>query len=336
VLAACFFCDTPTGRNDEIERCPTGQRLAFDAARGRFWVVCSSCGRWNLTPLDGRWEAIEDCERRFRDSPVRVCSEEIGLAQLRSGLELIRIGRPVRPEFAAWRYGSTFVRRHRHAAPRRLMRTLAVPAVVCAGPLLAAALGPLGAVAYLGAAAAGAHRLLRRPALSIPLEDGSALELAAEQVRGAELIRAENERDQWAVWVGCLTEHRPAGCAIEATGGESRALLTGANGRAAATLILPWLNPLGGDATTVRGALEWLQAVGGPERALHRFARSSMVRAPLDNIDRSLATLYPEARLALEMALHEDEELRALRGELTVLRWAWAREEPVAAIADAI
>jgi hypothetical protein len=337
VLAACFFCDAPTGRNDDIESCPAGQRLAFDAARGRFWVVCPSSGRWNLAPLDGRWEAIEDCERRFRDSTVRVCSEEIGLAQLRSGLELIRIGRPVRPEFAAWRYGSTFVRRHRNAAPRRFIRAMAIPAVVCAGPLLAATLGPMGGIAYLGAAAFSAHRLLRRPALTIPLQGGGALELAAEQIRGAELIRAENEREQWAVWVGCLTEHAPAGCVIEPTaGGESRALLTGADGRAAATLILPSLNPLGGDPTTVQGALEWLQAVGGPERAMHRFARSSMVRAPLDNIDRSLATLYPEARLALEMALHEDEELRALRGELTVLRWAWAREEPVAAIADEI
>lgn len=45
-------------------------------------------------------------------------------------------------------------------------------------------------------------------------------------------------------------------------------------------------------------------------------------------------SLHPEARLALEMSLHEDEEQRALRGELTILRWAWRQEEELARIAD--
>jgi len=36
------------------------------------------------------------------------------------------------------------------------------------------------------------------------------------------------------------------------------------------------------------------------------------------------------------MSLHEDEERRALRGELTILKWAWQREEELAAIADGI
>jgi hypothetical protein len=82
--------------------------------------------------------------------------------------------------------------------------------------------------------------------------------------------------------------------------------------------------------------VKWLEAVGGPERALHTFARSRYVRPVLASIERTLASVHPEARLALEMALHEDEERRTLRGELTILRWAWQREEPLAAIADAI
>lgn len=335
MLPGCFFCDAPLGRNDEIEGCPVGRRLAFDAARGRFWVVCPGCGRWNLAPLDDRWEAIEECERRFRASAVRVSSGQVGLARLRSGLELVRIGHPVLPEFAAWRYGETFMRRHRRAGSRRLGGRVTLPALLCATPLVAAALGAAGGAALLGAAAFAAHRLHRRAALAIPLASGGTLELAEEQVRQAELIRAENEREQWALWVGCLPDHVPAGSQVEwSATGETRALLTGADGRAAAALILPHLNPHGGDAATVQGAVEWLQAMGGPDRALHRFARSRMVRAPLDNIDRSLATLYPEARLALEMSLHEDEEYRALRGELTILRWAWREEERLAMIAD--
>ncbi len=299
--------------------------------------MCGACGRWNLTPLDERWEAIEACERRFRDSRVRVSTAEIGLAQLPDGLELVRIGKPILPEFAAWRYGQALSRRHRLAGPRRAARALSWPALALAGPVLTGALGPAGGLAYIGAAAALAWRLGRRPAVTIPLLRGGTLAVAREQVQTAELIRAEDELEQWAMWVGCLPDEIPGGSRVEQTGtGETRALLTGPDGRAAATLILPHLNPLGGDADTVQGAVDWLQAVGGPERALRAFARSRMVRAPLDNVDRSLATIYPEARLALEMALHEEEEHRALRGELTILRWAWAREEQLAAICDAI
>ena len=56
----------------------------------------------------------------------------------------------------------------------------------------------------------------------------------------------------------------------------------------------------------------------------------------MSTIERTLITVHPEARLALEMSLHEDEERRALRGELTILKWAWQREEELASIADGI
>jgi hypothetical protein len=62
--------------------------------------------------------------------------------------------------------------------------------------------------------------------------------------------------------------------------------------------------------------------------------RRWVVCAACGSIERTLVTVHPEARLALEMALHEQEERRALRGELTILRWAWQREERLAAIAD--
>ncbi|MGH7467982.1 MAG: hypothetical protein ACRENP_08350 [Longimicrobiales bacterium] len=39
-------------------------------------------------------------------------------------------------------------------------------------------------------------------------------------------------------------------------------------------------------------------------------------------------------RLALEMALHEEAELRALRGELAELERAWRDAEEIAAISD--
>jgi hypothetical protein len=106
-----MFCKKPLGANEVVEAFPVGRRLAFDAARGRLWVVCRSCQRWNLTPLEERWEAVEACEELFRGTRVRTSSENIGLARHAEGLELVRIGRPLRPEFAAWRYGDQFGRR---------------------------------------------------------------------------------------------------------------------------------------------------------------------------------------------------------------------------------
>ena len=39
-------------------------------------------------------------------------------------------------------------------------------------------------------------------------------------------------------------------------------------------------------------------------------------------------------RLALEMALHEEQERRALEGELWILEQAWQEAEEIAAISD--
>src|SRR5262245_39497530 len=99
MLSACFFCEGHLGKNDELEDLPVGERIAFDQTKGRLWVVCQRCGRWNLTPIDSRLEAIEACEKKFRATKVRTQTDQIGLARLPSGLELVRIGKPVLPEF---------------------------------------------------------------------------------------------------------------------------------------------------------------------------------------------------------------------------------------------
>jgi hypothetical protein len=66
-------------------------------------------------PAEERWEAVEMCERLFRDTRVRVSTDDVGLAKHPEGLELVRIGQPMRPEFAAWRYGDQFGRRRKRA-----------------------------------------------------------------------------------------------------------------------------------------------------------------------------------------------------------------------------
>ena len=116
MYASCTFCHRTLGRNESIEVFPIGNRLAFDGDKGRLWVVCPHCAQWNLSPLDERWEAIEGAERLFRDTKLRHSTTNIGLAKLADGTELIRIGTPLRPEMAAWRYGRNFVRRWRGMA----------------------------------------------------------------------------------------------------------------------------------------------------------------------------------------------------------------------------
>ena len=92
MYSTCIFCHASLGTNEAIEHFPVGRRLAFDAAKGRLWVVCRSCERWNLTPLDERWEAIEECEQLFSDAKLRVSTDHVGLVRLREGMTFVRIG----------------------------------------------------------------------------------------------------------------------------------------------------------------------------------------------------------------------------------------------------
>ena len=51
-------------------------------------------------------------------------------------------------------------------------------------------------------------------------------------------------------------------------------------------------------------------------------------------MSHGLFGLPPEHRLALEMALHEETERRAMQGELSELERAWRDAEEIAAISD--
>jgi hypothetical protein len=111
----CIFCSGALGGNEALEHFPVGRTLAFDAAKGRLWAVCGRCARWNLAPIEERWEAVEQAEKQFADARVRVQRENIGLARLADGTRLVRVGRAVPAEVAEWRYGAQMTRRRRIA-----------------------------------------------------------------------------------------------------------------------------------------------------------------------------------------------------------------------------
>src|SRR5689334_11278911 len=110
MYSTCLFCNGPLGANDRLTAFPVGQRLAFDPARGRLWVICIRCARWNLSPLEDRWEAIDEGERLFRGTRLRYSTDNIGLARIGEHLELVRVGPALLPEIASWRYGARIER----------------------------------------------------------------------------------------------------------------------------------------------------------------------------------------------------------------------------------
>src|SRR5690349_18508338 len=132
MYSTCLFCNISLGNNGRIAAFPVGHRLAYDPARGRLWAICFRCARWNLSPLEERWEAIDECERLFRGTRLRYSTDNIGLGRVGEHLELVRIGPALLPEIASWRYGA---RIERYAAERNgrrkngalIRRTAALP-----------------------------------------------------------------------------------------------------------------------------------------------------------------------------------------------------------------
>ncbi len=84
-------------------------------------------------------------------------------------------------------------------------------------------------------------------------------------------------------------------------------------------------------------AVTELERVGHPHEYFARgveLLRERRIAREIDWSRYDLDGLPPEARLALEMAAHEEMERIALQGELQALEAAWREAEEVAAIAD--
>ncbi|MEX2284747.1 MAG: hypothetical protein WEE89_19820 [Gemmatimonadota bacterium] len=73
-----------------------------------------------------------------------VSANGVGLTRLREGTELVRIGEPLRPESAAWRYGDQFGRR------RNCQILMAGGGLGALGVLLASGVGAGLSVAVFG------------------------------------------------------------------------------------------------------------------------------------------------------------------------------------------
>lgn len=318
----CIYCHRNLGENESVENFPVGRRLAFDAEKGRLWVVCEKCRRWNLTPLEERWEAIEECERYYRETTIRYSTDNIGLAQLAEGLDLVRIGKPQRPEFAAWRYGRQFMR-------RRLVR-LAKDLSVAAGAIAAHVLGVNAILWFVWMGSK------RRIVARVTAPDGKVLPVAADDIKEVRLVTTE-AREGWGLSVPYRTgimEVEPWRTFADTEG--DTAVLLGPSAVRAAGKLLPRVNPYGGSAGQVRDAVGLIEDAGSPERLYRKAARTEgyVATAIFDKDASIIGSMHPQVRLALEMAAHEEAERRALEEELKELERDWRDAEVVAAIAD--
>jgi hypothetical protein len=312
VYSACLYCQGQLGRNDLFPRFPVGKRLAFDRAKGRLWVICRSCGRWNLSPLEERWETIDECERQFRRTRIRVSTPNIGLVELPEGTTLIRIGKPLFPEFAAWRYGRRFRR-------RRVRTGLAAGTIVTGalGATLGAVAAGFGGVAFVAGYATALWIVdegpKRRPVTSFRLGD-RLLHLKQDD---AEATRVFSDGGEGRFG---LALHHSAG--VE--------LLRGPDVKRVLGYVIPTLSPFGGAHEEIRSAIELVDSAGSADDCVAQtLGRATRFGGWFNE--------FPvETRLALEMSLQEESERRVLEGELATLERAWREAEQIAAIADSL
>ena len=335
MYSTCLFCHTQLGANEAVEHFPIGRRLAFDAAKGRLWVVCRKCERWNLTPIEERWEAIEECERSYRGTRLRVSTDQIGLARLGEGLELVRIGKPQRPEFAAWRYGDQFGRRRR----KRIMQGTAIAAGVATLPFVGVALGlSLGGVTGLifnFANVSLTQYAHRRTVARIRDADGNLLRVRAFDANGTAML----EPTATEAW-GLRLMHLPVADGLLPSlnwrKNQAHTDFRGEDAMRVAAQLLPPLNATGASSRQIKDAVLLATEHASPSITFEQTARLAATKQTWREYGKGalLGLVPPEVRLALEMASHEESERRALEGELYLLEEAWKEAEEIAAISD--
>lgn len=327
MYATCLFCTRKLGANEGLETLPIGRRIAFDSAQGRLWVICGGCGRWNLVPFDDRLETIDRCEELFASTRLRFSTSNIGIARLREGLELVRIGPAQRPEFAAWRYGDRF-------ASRRTRN------VLLGGSLLVGVGGALlGLHALVGSVSGfqlvfqtatsswSRRRIATRFARS---GEGPPITLTRHDVNQSRLERLP-EGEGFGVSVPARL-----GVADRFTGGQKvrdRLLLTGEDAGVALSRLLPIVAGLAGTRRQIASAVELVEQAPALDQIYRYCAPETHAYAVTAG---KLTDLKPASRLALEMLANEESERAWLEGELKLLERQWREAERLAAIADGL
>jgi len=307
MFRTCAFCNAPFDGDGGPSGLGIGRRLAFDEWKGRLWVVCSRCSRWNLTPFDDRFERIEAVARAAHDGRVAAATEQVALIRWQR-YDFVRVGKPPRVELATWRYGERLRTRQRERMKVVVPLTIAAIGVGVAANVAAG--GGFGFVVWnLHSMADWVYvRMVgrRRVAMSEPpicAHCGTLMQLRARHVQHSRVV--PDAHADVALLLSC--PH----CRHEG------AQLTGVDAVQVLRQGLTYLNVTRSGRKRAEDAAREVDQVGGPDRLVRDVAQREL----------TLRSLRPERRLALEMAVDE-------RAEVEELERQWREAEEIADIAD--
>lgn len=311
----CAFCNAKFDGDGGPSGLGVGRRIAFDEWKGRLWVICPRCARWNLTPFDDRLERIEAVARAAAAGRLAASTEQVALirwtpprSKRGERYDFVRVGKPPRIELAHWRYGERLEQRARERMKVVVPLTIGAVAVgIAANVALGGGLGVV--VMNLHNLTQGIYvRIIgnKRVMLEEPpacVRCGQIMELRAKHVQHARLV-AETRADI-AVLLSCPRCHSEG------------ALVTG---DVAAQVLRQGLTFLNANRNSRRHAFEAarnVDAAGGAPELIRDVSRR----------ETTLRGLQVGRRLALEMAVDEHTELLELERQ-------WREAEELAHIAD--
>jgi hypothetical protein len=307
MFSSCAFCNAAFDGDGGPSGLGVGRRIAFDEWKGRLWVVCPRCSRWNLTPFDDRLERIEAVARAASQGRVAASTLQVSLIRWER-YDFVRVGKPPRIELATWRYGERL--RNRQRERMKVVVPLTVAAIGLGIAANVAAGGGFGVIVW------NVHRIVdriyvglvgrRRVTLTEPpicAHCGSVMVLRAKHVQYARVV--PDRHADMAVLLSCPN------CRQEA------AQLTGQDAVQVLRQGLTFLNLDRGGRRRAEDAAREVDYVGGADHLVRDIARREL----------TLRSLRPERGLAFEMAIDE-------RAEVEELERQWKEAEEIADIAD--
>jgi hypothetical protein len=308
MFQTCAFCSGALGGDGGPSGLGVGRRFAFDGWKSRAWVICQRCGRWNLTPVEERLDAVAALDRMAAAGRVAATTAQVALVRA-GACDVVRVGKPPRLEIAGWRYGERIKARERDRLKVVVPITLAVVGVTIATNV---ALGG-GSVWFFGQVPRLGDRIYtglvgnRKVNIEPPVcgHCGAIMVLRARHVQDARLSRTVHQ--DLALILRCPRCEQPG------------AMLEGAEAERALRHGLTYVNLRKGRKIRRKAeeAATVVERRGGPEALLASAARAEV----------RVSTLRGAEGLALEMAVDEQAEVRELERE-------WRRAEEIAAIAD--
>lgn len=311
MYTTCGFCAGQLGGDGGASGLAIGRRFAYDGYRSRAWVICQRCGRWNLTPFDSREATIDALENMSLNGRVAATSEQVSLIRV-GGYDVVRVGKPRRPEYATWRYGERV-----KARERERMKFIVPATAIAIGGMVAFNFAIGGGMAYMLGQVPGmadslytnvvGNRKVANVEPPICEKCGKTMVLRAKHLQHARLTHTAHE--DLALLVSC-PDCRVYGAQIE-----------GADAETALRAGLTFVNLKKGKRVKKKAeeAAGYVDRHGGPEQFIRLTTR----------IEKPVGNLVGAEALALEMAVDEQAELRELERQ-------WKQAEEIANIADSM